>query len=118
MNRTHCIQATTGGYIPELIIDGEDIIKAGLLAGAVFKIEPCQDGLVITLVSDEVEIERLLLAVDAQSHIGMDWIRDNGELYLAGDWLTPCGLTGQPLAISVMPGQVIIQVQQGNTIAW
>ncbi|WP_261458910.1 type I toxin-antitoxin system SymE family toxin [Serratia fonticola] len=44
-------------------------------------------------------------------------IRDNGELYLAGDWLTQCGLTRQPLAISVMPGQVIIQVQQGNTIA-
>ncbi|WP_226906580.1 SymE family type I addiction module toxin [Serratia fonticola] len=45
-------------------------------------------------------------------------IRDNDELYLAGgDWLTQCSLTGQPLAISVMPGQVIIQVQQGNTIA-
>lgn len=29
MNGTHSIQATTGGYIPELIIDGEDIIKAG-----------------------------------------------------------------------------------------
>ncbi|MBE0150063.1 type I toxin-antitoxin system SymE family toxin [Serratia fonticola] len=50
--------------------------------------------------------------------IGADWIRDNDELYLARDWLTQCGLTGQPLAISVMPGQVIIQVQQGNIIAW
>ena len=117
MNGTHSIQATTGGFIPELIIDGEDIIKAGFVAGAVFKIEPCQDGLVITLVSDEVEIERLLLAVDAQSHIGMDWIRDNGELYLAGDWLTQCGLTGQPLAISMMPGKVVIQVQQSDMLA-
>ncbi|HEJ9096582.1 TPA: SymE family type I addiction module toxin [Serratia odorifera] len=25
------------------------------------------------------------------------------------DWLTKCGLTGQPLAISVMLGQVVIQ---------
>ncbi|WP_072080696.1 SymE family type I addiction module toxin [Yersinia nurmii] len=38
-------------------------------------------------------------------------MRDNGELYLAGDWLTQCGLTEQPLAISVMPGQVVIQIQ-------
>ncbi|VTR35927.1 Uncharacterised protein [Serratia fonticola] len=33
MNGTHSIQATTGGFIPELIIDGEDIIKAGVYAG-------------------------------------------------------------------------------------
>ncbi|CNH74228.1 HSP20-like protein [Yersinia pekkanenii] len=35
---------------------------------------------------------------------------------MAGDWLTQCGLTGQPLTISVMPGQVVIQVQQGNML--
>lgn len=117
MNGTHILQATTGGFIPELIIDSEDIIKAGFLSRAVFKIEPYQDGLIITLVSNEEEIERLLLEVDTHPHIGMDWIRDNGELYLAGDWLTQCGLTGQPLAISVMPGKVMIRVQQGNILA-
>ncbi|WP_419236550.1 SymE family type I addiction module toxin [Serratia fonticola] len=63
------------------------------------------------------EIERLLLEVGAPPHIGVDWIRDNGELYLAGDWLTQCGLTGQPLVISVIPGQLVIQVQQGNILA-
>ncbi|MEX2940523.1 SymE family type I addiction module toxin [Serratia fonticola] len=115
MNGTHILQATTGGFIPELIIDGGDIIKAGFVAGAVFKIEPYQDGLVITLISDEVE--RLLLEVDADPNLGMDWIRDNGELYLAGDWLTQCGLTGQPLVINVVPGKVVIKVQQGNILA-
>ncbi|MFP1787646.1 SymE family type I addiction module toxin [Lonsdalea quercina] len=39
----------------------------------------------------------------------MDWIRDNGELYLAGEWLTQTSLPGQPLAISVMPGQVVMK---------
>jgi hypothetical protein len=117
MNGTHIIQATTGGFIPELIIDGRDIIKAGFLSRAVFKIEPYQDGLIITLVSNEEEIERLLLEVDTHPHIGMDWIRDNGELYLAGDWLTQCGLTGQLLVISVMPGKVIIQIEQDNILA-
>ncbi|MFP1740365.1 SymE family type I addiction module toxin [Lonsdalea quercina] len=117
MNGGTIIQATTGEFIPELIIDSQDIIKAGFTPGAVFKIEPYRDGLIITFVSDEAEIERLLLEVDAAPNIGVDWIRDNGELYLAGDWLTQCGLTGQPLAISVMPGQVLIRVQQGNMLA-
>ncbi|CAI0972869.1 SymE family type I addiction module toxin [Serratia sp. JSRIV002] len=117
MNGCAVIQTTAGGIIPELIIAGEDIIKAGFVAGAVFKIKPYQDGLVITLISDEREIERLLLEENAHPHIGVDWIRDNGELYLAGDWLAECGLTGQPLAISVMPGQVVIRVQQGNILA-
>ncbi|QKJ59577.1 SymE family type I addiction module toxin [Serratia fonticola] len=117
MNGTYILQATTGGFIPELIIDGRDIIKAGSVAGAVFKIEPYQDELVITLVSDEVEIERLLLEVDTHPHIGMDWIRDNGELYLAGDWLTQCGLIGQPLVISVMLSKVVIKIQQEDLLS-
>lgn len=114
MNGTHILQATTGGFIPELIIDGEDIIKAGFVAEATFKIEPYQDGFIITLLSNEGEVERLLLDVDAHPYIGVGWVRDSGELYLAGDWLTQCGLTGQPLAISVMPSQVVIRVHQSS----
>ncbi|CAI1803549.1 type I toxin-antitoxin system SymE family toxin [Serratia fonticola] len=117
MNGTHSIQATTGGFIPELIIDGDDIIKAGFVAGVIFKIEPYQGGLLITLVSNEGEIERLLLDVDAHPHIGVDWVRDNGGLYLAGDWLAQCDLTGQPLVISVMPGKMVVQFQQDNMLA-
>ena len=37
MNGINIIQATTGGFIPELIIDGEDIIKAEFTPDAVFK---------------------------------------------------------------------------------
>ena len=117
MNGSIIIQTTTDGFIPELIIDSEDIIKAGFTAGAAFKTEPNRDELIITFVSDEAEMERLLLEVDAHPHMGVDWIRDNGELYLAGDWLTQCGLTGQPLTIGVMPGQVVIKVQQDNMLA-
>lgn len=51
------------------------------------------------------------------AHIGVDWIRDNDELYLAGDWLTQCGLTGQPLALGMMPSKVIMQIQQDNVLA-
>lgn len=37
MNGTYILQATTGGFIPELIIDGRDIIKAGSVAGLYLK---------------------------------------------------------------------------------
>ncbi|WP_261458980.1 type I toxin-antitoxin system SymE family toxin [Serratia fonticola] len=30
--------------------------------------------------------------------------------------MTQCGLTGQPLTINVMPGQVVIRVQQDNML--
>lgn len=33
MNGSTIIQTTTGGFITEVIIDGEDIIKAGFVAG-------------------------------------------------------------------------------------
>lgn len=33
MNGTHILKATTGGFIPELIIDSRDINKAGLHRG-------------------------------------------------------------------------------------
>ncbi|WP_053011459.1 SymE family type I addiction module toxin [Yersinia pseudotuberculosis] len=46
----------------------------------------------------------------------MDWIQDNGELSLSGEWLTQTGLTGQPLAISVMAGKVVIRGLQGNML--
>ncbi|HHQ6546206.1 SymE family type I addiction module toxin [Serratia fonticola] len=49
--------------------------------------------------------------------MGADWVRDNGELYLARDWLTQCGLTGQPMEISVMADKVVIRVHQGKISA-
>ncbi|CAI0709384.1 type I toxin-antitoxin system SymE family toxin [Serratia fonticola] len=34
---------------------------------------------------------------------------DNSELYLMGEWLMQSGLTGQTLAVNVMPSKVIIK---------
>ncbi|WP_231573246.1 SymE family type I addiction module toxin [Yersinia similis] len=35
---------------------------------------------------------------------------------MSGEWLTQTGLTGQPLAISVMAGKVVIRGQLGNML--
>ncbi|WP_072189198.1 SymE family type I addiction module toxin [Yersinia similis] len=44
------------------------------------------------------------------------YLHDNGDLSLSGEWLTQTGLTGQPLAISVMAGKVVIRGQQSNVL--
>ncbi|MEI7357261.1 SymE family type I addiction module toxin [Pectobacterium versatile] len=48
---------------------------------------------------------------------GADWMSDNGELTLAGDWLTLSGLLGQPLRINVLPGKITIRAEVENMLA-
>ncbi|HFV9290727.1 TPA: hypothetical protein ACIAIE_000514 [Serratia fonticola] len=67
----------------------------------------------ITLISDEGEIQRLLLEVNAPPHIRVDWVRDNGELYLEGDCLTQCGLTGNRWRSAMISGEGVIELRQG-----
>ncbi|POE05599.1 hypothetical protein BV921_23230, partial [Pectobacterium odoriferum] len=54
---------------------------------------------------------------DGNETEGADWVSDNGELTLAGDWLTLSGLLGQPLNIDVLPGRIIIRAEQGSMLA-
>ncbi|MDC9822087.1 SymE family type I addiction module toxin [Pectobacterium polonicum] len=44
-------------------------------------------------------------------------IRDNGELTLAGDWLTQSGLLGSPLEIEGPPGKIVIRAAHGVMLA-
>jgi hypothetical protein len=117
MNRMNIVKVTTGSFIPELIIDSNHIIHAGFTPGTVFKIEPYQDGLIIILVFDEMEIKRLLLEVDAYPHIGVDWVWDNSELYLASDCLTATGLAGNVLEINITHGNLTLQVDREEMLA-
>ncbi|WP_342752584.1 SymE family type I addiction module toxin [Brenneria roseae] len=53
----------------------------------------------------------------AYDNVGADWVSDNGELTLAGDWLTQSGLVSQPLIIDVLPGKITIRAERGNMLA-
>nr|WP_323637294.1 SymE family type I addiction module toxin [Pectobacterium polaris] len=55
--------------------------------------------------------------LDGNSTEGADWVSDNGELTLAGDWLTLSGLLNQPLIIDVLPGRIAIRAEQGMLLA-
>ncbi|WP_235186803.1 hypothetical protein [Serratia sp. DD3] len=53
-----------------------------------------------------------LCAVSQQRQdLGADWVRDNGELVIGGDWLTESGITSaEQLVLTAAPG--IIRVQR------
>ncbi|URG54624.1 type I addiction module toxin, SymE family [Pectobacterium quasiaquaticum] len=55
--------------------------------------------------------------LDGNETEGADWVGDNGELTLAGDWLTQSGLLDQPLMIDVLPGRITIRAEQGTMLA-
>ncbi|CNL69829.1 HSP20-like protein [Yersinia pseudotuberculosis] len=116
MNGNIMLNRIMNNNIPELIIDKSDIINAGFTPGAVFKIQPYRNGLIITLIASEIATQQILNEIENDHHIGMDWIQDNGELSLSGEWLTQTGLTGQPLEINVMAGKVVIRGQLGNML--
>ncbi|GKW26807.1 hypothetical protein PEC311524_44010 [Pectobacterium carotovorum subsp. carotovorum] len=55
--------------------------------------------------------------LDGNEAEGADRVSDDGELTLAGDWLTLSGLLNQPLNIDVLPGKIIIRAEVGNMLA-
>ncbi|TAI93821.1 type I addiction module toxin, SymE family [Pectobacterium versatile] len=48
---------------------------------------------------------------------GADWVGDDSELTLAGDWLTLSGLLGQSLMIEALPSKITIRAEVGNMLA-
>ncbi|QDX96646.1 type I toxin-antitoxin system SymE family toxin [Pectobacterium carotovorum subsp. carotovorum] len=68
-------------------------------------------------LDEDTDIAALLAELDGNKAEGADWVSDNGELTLVGDWLTQSGLPGQPLRIEVLPGRIIIRAEVGMMLA-
>ena len=65
------------------------------------------DGLWITLVTDAAA---LCEASQQRQDLGADWVRDNGELVIGGDWLTESGIIeAEQLEITAAPGVIRLQ---------
>ncbi|MBE5204731.1 type I addiction module toxin, SymE family [Pectobacterium sp. FL60-S17] len=71
----------------------------------------------LTRLDEDTDIAALLAELDGNETEGADWVSDNGELILTGDWLTLSGLLGQPLSIDVLPGKITIRAEQRNMLA-
>ncbi|ADM97673.1 hypothetical protein Dda3937_00820 [Dickeya dadantii 3937] len=60
--------------------------------------------MMLTRLDDNTDIAALVAELDGSNTNGTDWVGDDGELMLAGDWLTQSGLLTPPLSIEALPG--------------
>ncbi|AOR63411.1 SymE family type I addiction module toxin [Pectobacterium wasabiae] len=105
------------GDLPELTLTGHALQQAGFVAGTLFRINLYRNGLILTRLDEDTDIAALMAELDGSETEGADWVGDDGELTLAGDWLTQSGLLSQPLMIDVQPGEITIRAEQGTMLA-
>ncbi|MDC9594037.1 SymE family type I addiction module toxin [Xenorhabdus sp. IM139775] len=95
--------------IPELILNGSALSDAGFTANELFHILQFSNGVIISLVDPNADLVTLIKEVEDNPDEGIDNIRENGELYIAGDWLTISNLVEQPINIEMQPGKIILK---------
>ncbi|CNC14977.1 HSP20-like protein [Yersinia ruckeri] len=58
----------------------------------------------MTSVTDEATWEALC---EVRQDLGADWVRENGEVIIGGDWLTESGITNaEQLEVTTAPGVI------------
>lgn len=68
------------------------------------------DGLWITPVTDAATWDALCEASLQRQDLGVDWVRENGEVIIGGDWLTESSITDvAQLEITAAPGVIRLQ---------
>ncbi|PHM44992.1 hypothetical protein Xmau_01197 [Xenorhabdus mauleonii] len=95
--------------IPELIINGSALSDAGFTANELFHISQFSNGIIISLVDPNADLVNLINEVEDNPYEGIDSIRENGDFYIAGDWLTLSNLIEQPINIEIEPGKIILK---------
>ncbi|GLX47037.1 SymE family type I addiction module toxin [Pectobacterium versatile] len=105
------------GGLPELTLTGDELAQAGFTANTLFRISLYRNGLMLTRLDEDTDIAALMAELDGNEAEGADWVSDNGELTLVGDWLTLSGLLGQPLIVEVLPGKIIIRAEIETMLA-
>ncbi|MCB5298767.1 hypothetical protein LH410_12910 [Yersinia intermedia] len=61
----------------------------------------------ITVDTDEATWEALREASQDRPDLGADWVRENGEVIIGGDWLTESGITdAEQLEVTAAPGVI------------
>ncbi|WP_447873926.1 hypothetical protein [Serratia fonticola] len=96
--------------IPELTLAGNTLAGLGFIPGTPLQLTLRPDGLWITIVTDAVTWEAVCEASQQRQDLGADWVRQNGQLIIGGDWLTESGITDvAQLEITATPGVVRLQ---------
>ncbi|TQI82467.1 hypothetical protein FHU10_2555 [Serratia fonticola] len=96
--------------IPELILAGETLATLGFTYGTPLQLTLQNHTLWSTPVIDEASWEALCEASQDRQDLGADWVRENGEVIIGGDWLTESGITeAEQLEITAAPGVLRLQ---------
>ncbi|REF27259.1 type I toxin-antitoxin system toxin SymE [Xenorhabdus cabanillasii] len=101
--------STDNAALPECVLSGEDMQQMGFTPKTLFHIQQYDNGLMLTLTEpDQVPLPQM---AENDPYQGIDWVRDNGELYLAGDWLTETGLLDKPVQIAFGYGKIMLMTE-------
>lgn len=96
--------------IPELTFTGSTLARSGFTAGTGFAIQHQHPVLCISVVHDNTTWEGLCEACQHNPALGADWVQDNGQLVIGGDWLTEMGITeAKHVDVATAPGVIIIR---------
>jgi hypothetical protein len=92
---------------PELTISGVELAELGFGIGEPLQLTLRPDGLWITVVTYDALWEALCEASQHRPDLGADWLRQNGELVIAGNWLIASGITdAAQLEVTAAPGVI------------
>ncbi|EPS8493598.1 hypothetical protein ACVH8U_002491 [Yersinia enterocolitica] len=90
-------------------------LTADATAGTPLQLTLQHHTLWITVVTDEATREALCEASQDRHDLGADWVRESGELVIAGDWLTESGITdAEQLDVTAAPGVIRLRRREGG----
>ncbi|PHM36988.1 SymE family type I addiction module toxin [Xenorhabdus innexi] len=98
--------------MPELTLSGSALSDAGFGSDSLFHISQHSDEIIISLLAPETDLANLIHEIENKPEQGIDNVRENGELYIAGDWLTDSQLIEQPINVEITTGKIILKPKQ------
>jgi hypothetical protein len=82
----------------------------GFTAGTLLQLTLQHHRLWVATVTDEATWEVLCEASQDRPDLGADWVRENGELVIGGDWLSEFAIIDtEQLEITAAPGVLRLQ---------
>jgi len=93
--------------IPELVIECGQLAALNFTPATPLQLMLRPEGLWVTAVTDEATWEEVCEASQHRPDLGADWVRENGEVIIGGDWLTESGITdAEQLEVTAAPGVI------------
>ncbi|HEI9816686.1 TPA: hypothetical protein SLN68_003085 [Serratia marcescens] len=96
--------------IPELTLTDGALAALGFTSGIPLQLTLRPGGLWITTVTDEATWEAVCEASQHRHGMGAEWVRENGEVIIGGDWLTESGIaSAEQLEVTAAHGVIRLQ---------